>query len=652
MPWLKFCNGLVWILKSADLLGTYAPLFFCLFLFLLPATVMGIGFPLALQAWSRHLHRVGRTTGTVYGLNTIGAVLGGVLTGFVLIPLAGAQRSITLLGLFGLWLGAALVWFHGSRKNLHYRIGVQAAAALMTVTAFLLPADLFERWLLVFRNFRFIAAKEGITATVAVYEGGEGAKILATSGVVVAGDGREIRSAQKTLGHLGVFLNDGAEEVLSIGFGSGETTWCLAQHDLGRIDCVEIAPELVEVSLAYFSHINLGDRLDQKVKMHYMDGKNFMHLTDRRYDVIINGADIPHQPGSAPMFALEHFQSTLDHLKPGGLFITKMHMVNINRSSFDSILGTFLEVFPYVTLWFPTTKPYFFFYLVGSAEEQFFSPLHIEKELKRSGARESFAFMNLMSAHDVLGGYMGDKSDIRRYLKTYRINSDDRPFVEFNLREKEMRGLDFFMEFIGIVRRDRLLNHIDWTGMEPAERAQWRRDHERSFKAFTFLLQAYGEPLFWHKLRLNHEGLLISPLNAALREQESQILKELADQIEAGAFAPDDLIKDMNSLAEGRPEYGAPWLVISWALQRKKDLNGALRAAEDAVRYAPYSAPAQDNLGYLLVKCGQADRALEPLNEALRIDPDHPTYLQHLAAAYARLERFEEAEATFRRLLD
>jgi len=76
--------------------------------FILPSILMGIGFPLAIQSWSKYGHGVGQTTGTVYGVNAIGAVLGGLITGFLLIPWIGVQLSITLLGLVGILLGTLM----------------------------------------------------------------------------------------------------------------------------------------------------------------------------------------------------------------------------------------------------------------------------------------------------------------------------------------------------------------------------------------------------------------------------------------------------------------------------------------------------------------------------------------------------------------
>jgi spermidine synthase len=84
------------------------PLLQSAFLFLLPSIVMGIAFPLALQTWANHLHEVGRSTGTAYGANTIGAVVGGIVTGFILIHVMGLEHSISILGLTGIWISCVV----------------------------------------------------------------------------------------------------------------------------------------------------------------------------------------------------------------------------------------------------------------------------------------------------------------------------------------------------------------------------------------------------------------------------------------------------------------------------------------------------------------------------------------------------------------
>ena len=73
-------------------------------------------------------------------------------------------------------------------------------------------------------------------------------------------------------------------------------------------------------------------------------------------------------------------------------------------------------------------RPHIFFYLVGSNEQQLFSPRHIENELNKEEVSRSVAHINYTNSHDVLSCYVGDEGDIKRHLGEYRSNSDDDPF--------------------------------------------------------------------------------------------------------------------------------------------------------------------------------------------------------------------------------
>ncbi len=628
------------------------PLVHSAFLFLLPAITMGIGFPLALQAWSRYRHKAGRTTGTVYGANTIGAVLGGVVTGFVLIPLAGAQVSITVLGLVAIWLGAMMIQMFGAKVSLARRMGYLAVPVLLSIAAVVIPSDAIGRGLIQVKNSTLVAVKEGVTTTVSVHEviGADKRELfLAVAAIPIAGDERNIRSAQKTLGHLGVLLNKNAREVLSVGFGSGETTWCLAQHDLQRIDCVEIAPELVQVALKYFRHINLGDELDREVNMLYMDAKNYLHLTDKRYDIIINDADAPSQPGSAPMFAREHFQSALEHLNPGGLFITKLHLTSISQSSFDSILGTFLEVYPHLTVWFPTTRPYIFFYLVGSGQEQLFSPRYVEDELQKENVRKSADYMNLGDNLDLFSWYVGDGNDVRRYLGDFHVNSDYTPFVEFNLGKQDLMEKGFFQQFVETVRRKSLVDHIEWRGWSQDERDQWLKDYGLIYEVSDCILMAHHEEDLVSRLPKIAGGLRLMPQHAALLEQDQRSLHYAKSALDKGLA--DKILADMNTVLKEQPQLGTAWLIKSWALQRKNETVEALSAGLEAAQHAPHSAAARYWAGALLLRHNQADKAVVHLTEAVRLEPAKATFRRDLGVALWRQNRLDEAISEFREAL-
>lgn len=657
IPWMVTWNGNIAETVTSSLSGlldrpgakaTVLPMIHSTALFLLPALTMGVGFPLALQAWGNFRHRVGQTTGTVYAVNTIGAVLGGVVTGFVLIPLLGVQLSTIVLGLAGVWLGLTMVQLFAVNIVTRQRIGCLAIAIVLTLMALRIPPQLFTYQFIGPKDRKLLAVKEGVTTTVSVHQSSEGLRMLATSGIKVAGDARGVfRIPQKMLGHFGVLLNSRTSRAVSVGFGAGETTKCMSLHDLDRIECVEISPELVEMSLRYFSHINLGDRLEEKVNMVFMDAKNYLHLSDGEYDLIVNDCINPKLfADNASLYTKEYLQDAKSHLSPGGMFATYLPVTEMPISCTNSVLGTICEVFPYVTVWFPTTAPsgYDFWYVVGTSDPQAFSPDYIDLQLANEPVRKSAGLMNLINSHYVLSCYIGDQDDLSRYLTDYRVNSDYSPFVEFTSDDNEPPLLKkkWFAMFLAEVMRGTILEYVDWTGMSQDECADWA-NRQKAFRiASTCLLKARLQQNLLTQLTSSYEGLKAVPDHPGLVEQTDMSLAQLQSRL-GGGLPTKVAIAEADKALEIAPDFGAGWVLKSWALQANGSIQEAIDCAFKAIKHLPGSVYAQINLGKLLSKLDRSDEATEHYRKAINLLPGKAPLKFELAALLAR--RGETAEA-------
>src|SRR5262249_45944051 len=54
----------------------------------LPALLLGMTFPLVVSLFTQSIYRIGSSVGTTYASNTLGAIAGAFIGGFVLLPLA------------------------------------------------------------------------------------------------------------------------------------------------------------------------------------------------------------------------------------------------------------------------------------------------------------------------------------------------------------------------------------------------------------------------------------------------------------------------------------------------------------------------------------------------------------------------------------
>ncbi len=651
---------------SPGLSFTAGPLIHCFCLFILPSIVMGMGFPMALQAWANYVHKVGRSTGTAYGANTIGAVVGGVVTGFIFLPLLGVQTSILILGLIGTWIGASMWFLFYSEASLKRKYTLPVIAGIFTFIALSIPAaDFFGAVVRIspgIPDWDLLKVKEGITTTVSVHrDPSDGSKQLHSSGQSIAGDSYAERGDQKMLGHFGVFLNRYTNKVLSVGFGSGETTACLSQHNLEQVDCVEIAPEILEVSLEYFKHINLGDRLHDEINMIFMDAKNYIHLTDTTYDVIINDSIHPREfAENASLYSKEYFQSAAEKLNQNGMIMSWVPTYGMPSSVFVSIIGTLMDVFPHVTMWYPAIRPAPLVLVIGSMERQNYSPDYIEKEFQKPGVRQSLMEIGIRDSVDVISCYVGDQTDLKKVIGKYKTNSDYTPFVEFTTDHVTPPN-EIFSQFIVTAHSDSIFGHIDWIGFDSEQKDNWLRRFDPARKVTNYLFMAMASRNGLGKLKYSVVGLTLLPKHPALMQTLNRANKQL--YIESTKLTKSRRFDDAMNLAKNmlkiQPNSAWAWLIKVNVAIAKNDMSGALSASKKAVQFDPNNHETHFNLGFVQFKMKRYDQAIAAYKDMLKIaktskeisDIQLAQMTDALAIAYFQAGKFEEAIAAAQRAL-
>ncbi|HYO13923.1 MAG TPA: fused MFS/spermidine synthase [Thermoanaerobaculia bacterium] len=88
--------------------------FFVVLICMIPPTLaIGAAFPLAVRIYGREMGTLGHDLSLVYGMDTLGAAVGALLAGFVLVPGLGLASSTRLLGVVAVLLGLAIVTLRG-----------------------------------------------------------------------------------------------------------------------------------------------------------------------------------------------------------------------------------------------------------------------------------------------------------------------------------------------------------------------------------------------------------------------------------------------------------------------------------------------------------------------------------------------------------
>jgi spermidine synthase len=82
---------------------------------LIPTTLMGSTWPVVNKAYIRHMENIGKGTGTLYSVNSFGAILGSWAAGFILIPWLGIKGSSIFAAVLNLIIGVLIFFISRSK---------------------------------------------------------------------------------------------------------------------------------------------------------------------------------------------------------------------------------------------------------------------------------------------------------------------------------------------------------------------------------------------------------------------------------------------------------------------------------------------------------------------------------------------------------
>lgn len=342
----------------------------CFLVMLIPTLCLGMTLPLVTRAATPSLARTGRSVGRIFAVNTAGTVLGAAVTGLLLLPWLGLARTFVLGVLVNCGLGLAVLRRDGlgpRPRLVTTGVGV-LLVGLVASSGWLAQvwrgALTFGAWRQrEFANsageFHHLARtspiayyRDGADATVSVHAGTNlnGLVFLKVNGKSDAGTGSDM-ATQLLLGHVPMLLRSNTTEVLVIGLGSGVTAGAVAAHSsLGRVDVVEISPEVRDAARFFEAH-NRQIMRNPRFHLTLEDAKSFLLLSRHRYHAIISEPSNPWMAGVAGVFSLEFYESCRDHLAKDGLMVQWVQLYEFSDAALDMVLATFKQVFPHFSLW-------------------------------------------------------------------------------------------------------------------------------------------------------------------------------------------------------------------------------------------------------------------------------------------------------------
>ena len=411
------------LLKIALLRITLPGLVLALVIMFLPALFMGISFPLICRLNNRSLQTLGQGIGDIYFLNTMGSIIGSVSAGFLLIPILGVVRGIIIIGIIYILTAATVYGIHNRKR---WTLFIVASGMALTVllslglnkkNTYILPPSIFRTPA---REDRILYYSETSSGTVIVTEDRyTGIRACYINNSAVCGVTYDALKVVKMLGELPFLFNPEAETALVIGFGIGITSSTIAWHPVKRLDCVEICPG-VKPAAKYFARFNRNIVHNPKVNFIAGDGRNYLLLTDKKYDII--SCDPTHPAlGCGSLYTLEFFRLCKAHLNQNGVIAQYLPLHKLSNEEFKTAVKTFATVFPHTTIWLAHSHGI----LLGTPKKvsiDFQKLKNVLFELADDILNDPYLFASSI---------MLDEDAVKELTQAHPINTDNRPYLEY-----------------------------------------------------------------------------------------------------------------------------------------------------------------------------------------------------------------------------
>jgi spermidine synthase len=389
------------------------------------ALLLGVAFPIGLRAWAaargQDEHTASRI-GLFYSLNVAGAIVGSLVAGFVMLPRLGSGVSLVLLGALSFATGLALLAASGLSRP--WRMAGALLASAVFAAAIWLSPDPFVQFVEQrYPGQRIVWQEEGVDATVVVHENQRREYTLTINGNHQASTDESTAYVHRRIGHLPMAIHPSARTALVIGLGGGATAGAVAVHDGIDVDVVELAGAVVR-GARFLESINYNVLSRPNVHLRVDDGRNYLMLTPRRYDVITADVIHPIFAGSGNLYSVEYFRLMRRVLNPGGLVL---QWVAGTEAEYKTIARTFLSVFPGTTAWVAGGL------LVGSVEPLRLRRADFEWKLKFPGRAQGLHDLNVETFDALLAAFTAGPEELGAFVGPGDLLTDDRPQVEYFL---------------------------------------------------------------------------------------------------------------------------------------------------------------------------------------------------------------------------
>jgi spermidine synthase len=523
---------------------TYVEMVLVMILVFIPTVLMGLAYPAVCQALIRKDAELGRKSGNYYFFGALASALGVGATSLLVIPYLG------LVGTLAAYCSASVLIAFVA----HLKLESQAISRLSLLSYLLLfagaaayghlgvpfisdgilepdgytwsyhPSGPTWHYSNTILHSRILSYEVGATAAVIVKQ--EQPRSNPTDvfrGLYI--DDYHVASTRmnsvidsKMLAHLPLMLHPRPHRALTVGFGSGGTSWSMCQHKIGTT-AVEIEPAVIRTA-RFFTGQNGNVLEDSHFDLVLNDARNHLLMTDRRYDVIATDVTNLQYRQNSSLYTVEYFKLMKARLTKNGVACAWIPMMSVTDESFAILLRSFQEVFPHASLWYMDYSPTWFAILIGTLE-----PLRFDMRRLRENDPEIQRDLRAIDINNPLQlpffMYL-DEAGFREFVGPGPLHTDNHPILEFSsaVSHYNFNLVDNFKQRLTSIRALRPRNYSAYVVNATPQEMATIEQYDLAHRAWADLISMrmfdevdYGREKEFHKTMLEktREVLKILP---------------------------------------------------------------------------------------------------------------------------------------------
>jgi spermidine synthase len=408
----------------------------------LPAVFMGFAYPLANAHTQTAKASIGRRAGLLYLANTVGAVLGAVVTGFVLVPVMGTKGTLVVLAACAGFSIVALRFARPSPSTPWHlsfagrSFAVCAVVVVLAISGFsLLPQDILTRHGIpnARSGEKLIHLSEGMYELIAVTEDSDGVRALNTNGHSMSTNGPASQRYMRAFVHLPLLQNEAPKVAVVICFGVGSTLHAASLHPLDRLEVVDISRHVLSQG-HHFASTNGGVLERADIEVFVNDGRNHLWMQpEDTYDLITMEPPPIAFAGVSGLYSQDFYYLVKSRLRDEGYFTQWLPAYQVPEDITRSMIRAFIDVFPSAVLLSGHGAE---FILVGKKA----GPIVFDPDVAAAVARARPDVMadlrriNFGSVTEIVGSFVASPETLAAVTRESAPVTDDWPIMEYGIQ--------------------------------------------------------------------------------------------------------------------------------------------------------------------------------------------------------------------------